>query len=283
MRRFSSLKHAPAETRLILRDRFVRYLPIQLSAPARTVNGGTLSDESLLHLLLNLSIVFESDLDRTRATYETVLPLNAGEPSFDDVIAAGWIRVIWGRIAASFEFTRAARSAPAESMTALASLLAKRFQETYLLSDEARNSADLKTVVAAIESGELAPHTIRSQDPQWVAARLWDRPLTGSGDHFAGLRLWVDRWRLLGNPSLVPGQAWSESAAEAFRETVVEVLTAEPSLVGWQKIRHAFAKQMAIGTGQPLSSTERYIPPIPAAFVDRVLWPGANRFAIRSI
>jgi hypothetical protein len=277
MRRFSSLKFAPAGTRLILRDRFVRYLPIELSAPSRTANGGTVSDESLLQLLLNLSIVFESDLDRARATYEAARPLNAGEPSFDDVIAAGWIRVIWGRIAASFEFTRAARSAPAEPMTALASLLAMRFKETYLLSDDARNGADLKTVVAAIESGDLAPHTIRSQDPQWVGARLWDRSLAASGDHFAELRLWVDRWRLLGAPSLVPGQAWSENAAETFRDTAIEVVKAEPSLVGWQEIRSAFVKQMAIGIGQPLSNTEQYIPSVPAAFVDRVLWLDDNR------
>ena len=73
MRRFSSLKYAPAETRRILRDRFARYLPSQHSTSSRTPKGVTLPDEVLLQLLLSLTIDFESDIARARVTYAAAL------------------------------------------------------------------------------------------------------------------------------------------------------------------------------------------------------------------
>jgi hypothetical protein len=100
MPRFSSLKHVPAETRRLLRDRFARYLPSQHSRSARTPKNGMLSDESLLYLLLSLNINFESDLERAQTTYESALPPNSSEPSFEDLVMAGWVRVVWGRISA---------------------------------------------------------------------------------------------------------------------------------------------------------------------------------------
>lgn len=74
MRRFSSMKYAPAETRRILRDRFARYLPVPPGAPTRPHSDNLIRDEQLLDLLLNVGIVFESDVDRARDTYNAALP-----------------------------------------------------------------------------------------------------------------------------------------------------------------------------------------------------------------
>src|SRR5437588_6177160 len=172
MRRFSTMKYAPAETRRILRDRFARYLPVLHIAPARPNAGNLVRDEQLLNLLLNLDIVFESEIGRARVTYEAALPPNSAEPSFDEVVAAGWFRVVWGRLATPFEIDERARAAPPGTMTALISLLKKRFEESYVLSEAARDSVDLAALVIGIERGELSPGALRSQDPEWVAARL---------------------------------------------------------------------------------------------------------------
>ena|SRR6266446_10763657 len=129
MPRFSSMKYAPAATRRILRDRFARYLPVENSAAARPNAANLVRDELLLNLLLNLDIVFESDVDRARATYEAALAPDSGEPSFDEVISAGWLRIVWGRVATPFEIDQRARAAPAGTMTALVALLKKRFEE----------------------------------------------------------------------------------------------------------------------------------------------------------
>ena len=92
------MKYALAETRRILRHRFARYLPLTQSAPSAPKSGNLLPDEQLLELLLGLNILCESDVDRSRATYDAALPLGGGEPSLDEVIAAGWMRVVWGRV-----------------------------------------------------------------------------------------------------------------------------------------------------------------------------------------
>ena len=277
MRRFSSLKQVPAETRSLLRDRFARYLPLRHSTAIRTAGTVTLADESLLHLLLSLSIDFASDVDRARAIYEAALPSNSGEPSLEDLILAGWIRVVWGRISTPFEIAQAARTAPTGTMTALATLLAKRFEQVYRLTDAAHSSADLVDVVAAIDRGELAPRNIGCLAPEWVAARLWDRPLTDFTDLSAALRVWIDRWEQLGCPSLVPGRVWTETAANAFRQAAMDVLASEPGLVDWDEMRAGILKQMALPSKQSPSSMEGYVPPVPATLVDRALWLDDHR------
>ena len=263
-----------AETRLLLRDRFARYLPSQHATSIHAAKGGrvTLSDELLLHFLLNLRIDFESDFERARATYIAALPSNPNEPSLEELIDAGWLRVVWGRISTSFEIVQAARSSPAGTMTAFAALLAKRHEQAYHLTDAARSDTALAAVVTAIDRKELTPRDIGCETPEWVAARLWDRTQQGSPDISAELRVWVDRWYQLGCPSLVPGRVWNESAANAYREAAMDVLGSDPSLVGWDETRASFVKQIALASNQPPSSAERYVPPVPVTLVDRALW-----------
>lgn len=128
----------PAETRRLLRSRLARYLPSPPSTFVRMVKGVTLEDESLLRLLLNLNIDFESDLQRARVAYEGALPPNSSKLSLDSLIAAGWVRVAWGRISTPFDIARAASR---ETMLEFTSLLAKRHDQVYRLTDAARSSA----------------------------------------------------------------------------------------------------------------------------------------------
>ena len=272
MRRFSSLEHVPAETRRLLRDRLARFLPSHHSTFIRTAGRVTLSDESFLCLLLNLSIDFESDLERARTTYEAALPPHSNEPNLEDLRAEGWVRVIWGRITTPVEIAQAARTAPAGTKTALVALLAKRFEQVYRLTDEARGSTDLVDVIAAIDNGELVPRDIGCQTPEWVAARLWDRRAKEPTDPSAALQVWTDRWEQLGYPSLVPGRAWTKTVAIDFREAALNVLGSESSLVGWDEMRAGVLKQMTLVSKQSPSSIEDYVRPIPATLVDRALW-----------
>src|ERR1700739_2862306 len=151
MRRFSSPELMPAETGVILRARRVRYLPVRNSRPMRPTPANMVPDELLLDLLLNLKIVFESEVERARAIYESALPNDKSEPSFNEVMEAGWLRVVWGRVATPFEIDQRARAAPPGSMTALNSLLGRRFDESYVVADAAADgSGDLPILAASI-------------------------------------------------------------------------------------------------------------------------------------
>lgn len=183
------MKYAVAETRSILRDRFARYLPVIQNAADAPGHGNLIPDEQLLELLLGLDILCESDIDRARATDDPASPPGIGEPSLDELIAAGWIRVVWGRVTAPFEIDRRAHAKPGDNLTALSALLKKRFDETYALSGAARGKAGLGSLAASIERGDTAPDALRSQSPEWVAARLWDRALPVSTSHDAALRV----------------------------------------------------------------------------------------------
>jgi hypothetical protein len=172
MRRFASLRFVAAETRRILRDRFRRYLPVMHQAQNAPDGGNLISDEQWLDLLLNLEIASGSDIDHARAAYDAALPAAGGEPTFDQVIAAGWLRVVWGRITAPFEIDQRARAAPGGNLTALAALLKDRFKEKYTFRKAVRDSAELGSLVAEIERGDKAPDSVHSRSPNWVAARL---------------------------------------------------------------------------------------------------------------
>jgi len=273
MNRFSSLNYAPEETRAIFRKRFARYLLSHHYESFRTDQKNAIDDEQLLYLLLNLSIETGSDVEKAKAAYLEAYHADLGEPSFDELTTDGWIRVVWGRIFISSEI---ARSIPAKSMAAFNSLLAKRFDEKYLLTSEAKGNQKLAGIIAAIDSRDnysrLVPDILSCQSPEWVAARLWDRTFDKSPDIVNTLRNWVDWRRMLMYPSFQPGRVWSETAVKAFRKAVLNLLETEPGIMKWNQMRSYCLKQMAIVRGQASSNFEEYIPPIPDTLVRRVLW-----------
>ncbi len=272
MHRFSSLKHVPAETRLQLRQRFASYLPSRLNSTFRHNEEVTLTDELMLHLLLNLSIDFESQYERALATYAAVSSPNSSELNLENLIKAGWLRVVWGRITIPFEIAQAVRKKLPEVMPAFVVLSAKRHERTYLITDTTSSDKSFFDVAAAINRKELNPSNVCCQTPKWVAARLWDRTLPDSSNHSASLRVWVDRWSQLGYPSLVPKSVWNEISADAFRKAAINILETEPSLTDWNTFRSTIVTQIALANNQPIINTEGYVPPTPTTLVDRTLW-----------
>jgi len=123
MRRFASLNFAPSETRRLLRDRFSRHLPSRQPIASKPPAVGALRDESVLCLFQHLLVDCANSLDTARDTYETNYSVAAGEPSWDVLITAGWIRPVWGRFFTSFEISR---TISASQMPALAALVKGR-------------------------------------------------------------------------------------------------------------------------------------------------------------
>ncbi len=270
--RFTSLSHAPSETRRLLRDRFSRFLPSQHSSSVPPITQNVLPDELMLRLLSNLRVAFNNELEKAKNLYGDELLKHDGGLSFDELISGGWIRVVWGRVLAPFAISRTASSEPAGTMTAFLALLDKLYDQTYYLTDLVKRDKDLGKICSAIERGELKPYQIVCQSPEWVAARLWDGFLSDGTDHSEALRIWIDLWDLLGHPMLIPNKIWNETAAKAFRDAVIGVLDSDPSLLGWDKIRSMYIKQMALVSRQPESVIEKNIPPVPAMIIDRSLW-----------
>ena len=272
MRRFSSLKYNPAETRRILRDRFVRYLPSHNTSTCHSTKEITLSDESLLQLLLNLSIDFGSDFKREITNYIATLTPNSNEPKLEDLLEAGWFDVVWGRFSTPIEVVEAARKSSAGTMTKFIAILEKRHDQIYHVRTLPDNDAEFANAVNAINDGELTPRNIGCQTPTWVAARLWDRTWSSSIDHSATLRSWVDRWQQLDCPLLVPKSAWNEASANTFREAAFNVLDSELKQANWHEICANFVKQMALVNKQYSSSLEEHLSSVATTLVDHVLW-----------
>jgi hypothetical protein len=237
-------------------------------------SSSTLLDESMLRLLLNLSIASESDLEKARARYELALSQNSSEASLDEMIAAGWARVFWGRISTPLDIARTASSV---TMPAFTALMANRYGQTPQLTQAVRDNGDLATVVAAIEGGSLAPREVGCQTPEWVAARLWDRPFADYTDLAVALRLWVDRWNVLGNPSVVPNRAWEQTEADAFCEAALHEIETEATLTGWEGVRALYVKQMAIFSQRPSTDADEFLPAVPGTVFDRAVWLSSSK------
>ena len=259
-RRFTGLDYAPAETRGRLRDRLQRFLPAQNHANVIRRSGPPeLRDEALLELLLRLDIAFASDEKAARSAYDARLQGNSTEPVFDSLIKDGWLRVIWGRISTSFEVSRAAR---AGAFSALNALLKGRFEERYHVAEEASKSPDLAHVVELINRGEIKPDAIGCEWPEWIAARLWDRAAKAPTDLNAMLRLWVDRWRVLGFPSLTPSAAWTEPEHLVFWKAATELLGSKAGLLSWEELRSRFIAEMVFRSGRSSEELSNFLPAV---------------------
>ena len=270
MGRFSSLEYAPAATRQTLRDRFTRYLASDKTVSTPNPRDIILSDESLLHLLQNIAIDFASEVRNARAIYTSALSPDAKEPTFDELIDAGWINVVWGRVSTSYELVRSAEAN--KKLSALVVLLKKRFDETYRIIGKHRGNPDLDTVAEEIRNVEIRLDRIGCQTPAWVAARLWECMLSDSNDRSNALRVWFDLWEKLGHPSLVPGRVWDEETSTAFRVAAFAVLKSDPGIPGWEAVRTDLIKKQSLVTKQDPDSVSARVPCVPEILVDRVSW-----------
>ena len=225
----------------------------------------------MLRLLLNLRIDFASDVDSVRATYNSALSVTSNEPSLDEVIDAGWLTVVWGRISAPHDLVRAAEEAT-PPLGALCSLLKRRFDETCRVTEKTSGRPELDDVTTKIRNKELRPEQIGCQSPDWVAARLWDRISVDCGSRPTALRVWFDRWGKLGHPSFVPQMVWEEHAQVMFREAVFTVLESDRGICGWEEARDDLIKKYALLNNEHTGTIAARVPDVPDSIVDRVSW-----------
>ena len=266
--RFLSLKHVPIETRRVLRDRFERNLPVQRHERLLGPDAKIIPDERMLRLLLCLEVGFENAWDRARAICSAARQTDGAEPPLEELVGAGWGRVVWGRFFISFD---QARAVP-ESMTGLAAFLKRRHGETFSFNGQCKGDPEVDDLVAAIERGNIAPTGLSCRNPDWVAARLWEEMLTGSSEPETILARWADKWSLLGHPTLVPARVWGEDVAEAFRGAAMSVIAAETGMLGWEETRAAYVRRAALAANLSTAAAESYFDLIPKALVDRALW-----------
>ena len=234
-----------------------------------------LLDEDLLRLLQDLHIDFASAIDHARHTYETASAEIPDHPDLDPLIADGWMRVVWGRIAAPF--TRLRVIDPAGPMAGLRTLMERRHDETFRFSPVISEDPHLAGLAQQIAEAKELPAGTMCQTPEWVAAQLWDRAYAGSTNLMAALRLWTDRWKVLGAPDLVPSKAWAPAAADAFRRTAIDVLESIAGLPDWDRTREHMIASLTLSGSQPRVDIERYIRPPPLTTAGRALWLGDNR------
>ena len=272
MTHFSSLTTVPAETRRTLRQRFHRYIPSTYVHPVEPRGSTNVTDELFLQLLLNPTVDYAATLIRARAIYSEARAPTSTEASFDDLIAMGWIQVIWGRISIPTDVAVIARNSPPDLMTSYIALIEQRFCTSNVWSPDISKNTPLIDLVNRINSGDLSINDISCQTPSWVAARLWDRTYSSTSDLSCALRLWVDRWNLLGSPDIEIARAWNEQDLTAFRDSVFRVLTEDSSVCTFEEFRNDLIKRLTLTGGRDLASLEHYVKSLPASLIERALW-----------
>ena len=272
MTHFSSLPTVPAETRRTLRQRFHRCIPSTYVHPVEPRGSTNVEDELFLHLLLNLTVDYAATLTRARDIYNEARASTSAEASFEDLIDRGWIQVIWSRISIPTDVAMLARNDPPVPMTSFVALLEQRFSTSHVWSSDASKDKQLSGFVHRIDSGDLSIDDISCQSPSWVAARLWDRTYLSAPEPSKALRLWVDRWKLLGSPDIDIARAWNEQALTAFRDSALSALSEDKSLRTFEEFRNDLIKRVTLTGGRDLASSDDYVPSLPASLIERALW-----------
>ena len=272
MTHFSSLPTVPSETRQTLRQRFHRCIRSTYVHPVEPRGSTNITDELFLQLLLNLTVEYAATLKRARAIYSEAQAPSSTEESFDDLIDKGWIQVIWDRISIPTDVAVIARNSPSDLMTSYISLIEQRFCTSYVWSPDVSKNTPLIDLVNRIDSGDLRINDISCQTPSWVAARLWDRTYSSASEISHALRLWVDRWNLLGSPDIEIARAWNEQALTAFRDSVFCALSEDSSLCTFEHFRNDLINRVTLTTGRDPASSDDYVPSLPASLIERALW-----------
>jgi len=275
--RFRTLSFAPFETRRILRDRLGRFLPIERWTGPTSRQPAPATDESVLKLLLDLRIEFQSDEHRARLEYEISRKPHPNALPFEALLQSGWIRVVFGRVHSALNINDALRRADEDTRTLLLPVLGRGNQRRFILN--AHSVPELEPVVSQLRNAPQDVHHLQCATPSWVIARLWDRA-PASLSLMERLRFWLDRRDLLQDCILAPSSVWDEPSAEAFRATAFEALESDPALLSWDAFRDRLLVRSALLSGQDASDFEKHLGATPSTYVDRHLWanqPGWER------
>jgi hypothetical protein len=236
-----------------------------------------LGDEVALDLMDRLQIFRGDDVAVVRERYDERARDQAGAPSFERVIAEGWVRVCWGRVRATFGAQNALEREPV-LRDVLGPALKDRHLHRYALPDEYVVLEPARSTVDVILN---APETLREvacARPALVAARLWETRSRRGSDPSSQLRDWLDRWALLGRPRVCPGSMWIGRDARDFRSAALSVLRSDPGLLGWENFRARLTSRLAHGSGRQEAEAAQVVGPIPATIFDREQWLDRQEF-----
>jgi hypothetical protein len=237
--RFPGLAFDRAGTRRTLRRLFTHLPATGHARSPKFSTDFTISDEFLLALLEELNVTWTGDRTIAEAGYEERRQPN--EPSFNDLLADGWIQVVQGRIVIPVEYLRSFQASHSGGFQAFEWLQKNQYNVQYFLRSAGRT--DFTAIVESLNSKELSLDELRSPRPEWVAERRWEQ-LCSELPPDAALVRWLEDWKQLRWPTFIPQRSWSPYALELFRSALFGLLNAE-LLAGWDDIHEAVATYMA--------------------------------------
>ena len=271
MPRFESLGYSLSDARNVLRDRFSRH--IQVSRPHVFQASGSypLTDESVLSLLLDLTITFGNEETAARITYENARTAHSDAPEFDELSPIGWIRLIWGRIHAALHTRGDVRRTSEETRATVGVLLNQRFARTFSVGPSASQIPALRETIAVMSTAPRDIHHLVCPSPAWVIARLWER-LPSEVRSISRLRSWIDRCDLLPYTCFAPFRTWPPQMADEFRDAAFQVLRREGGLLNWEELGKRLVARIVLMSDLPTADCEERVGLVPVTLVERFLW-----------
>ncbi len=271
MLRFESLGYSLADTRNTLRDRFSRYLQVPRQFVADASGSYQLTDESVLALLLDLTITFGTEEAAARITYEKARVEHPEASEFDALSSGGWVRLIWGRVCAALHTHSDMSRAPKETRAAVKELLNQRFVRTFEVGPSAVGIAELEATIARMATDPREIHHLVCPSPAWVVARLWERLPAGT-QTTNRLKTWNDRCKLLPYICFAPSRTWPAKKADEFRDAAFQVLRHEGGFLNWDEFRTRLIARFKLTSSLPDADCEKQVGPVPDTLVERFLW-----------
>jgi hypothetical protein len=199
-------------------------------------------------------------------------------PSFDELVARGWIRLSWGRFSVPGDLGMASRRQPQAAGTAYKLLVEARYRDVFCLRDGFSPGGELQVIADGIVTEQFRPGDVACISRPWIAARLWDAPLVVSGDGDVDdaeqrLSCWIDRWNLLNCPSFPMSSYLEPASFEEFVEVALTVLRATSTTPGWELFREAARAPMILLYPHRGADAESVVSSVPATtVVERMEW-----------
>lgn len=198
-------------------------------------------------------------------------------PSFDELVARGWVRLAWGQLSVPRDLRMASYRQPQAADTAFEVLVEELCKDVFTLRDGFSPGGELQAIAEGIVTEQYRPSEVACISRPWIAARLWDTQLTVAGDEGVDdaeqrLTRWIDRWELLNCPSFPMSSYLESSAFEEFVEVALTVLGAASTTPGWEAFREAARAPMTLLYPHRGLDSESVVSSVPATTVERIQW-----------
>ncbi|MDB5823889.1 MAG: hypothetical protein JWR21_2593 [Herminiimonas sp.] len=236
-----------------------------------TVKGDSI--EELDSGSLPAPLCFSMQIISASASLEGLSPA----PSFDELVQRGWIRTSWGRFSVPHDIVMAILRHPEASGTAFKLLIEERGRDAFRLKSGFNPSGELQDIANGVVTEQYRPGEIACISRPWIAARLWDTSLDGTGDGSVQdleLRIshWIDRWQLLNSPSFAISDQLEPASFGEFVEAAMSVLREPTTTPGWEEFREAAGAPTALLYPSRGAAPESIVSAIPATTAGRIRW-----------